>query len=64
MQVEEDIQIEGLGNVRVASMSRENAHTLTHTGLLRWESSLILAQILFSCPTLLSGKVSQQNSLF
>ena len=63
VQVEEDVQIEGLGVVRIASVSRENAHTFTHTGLLRWESSLVLAQILLKCPTLLSGKASKQIPL-
>ena len=55
-QVEEDVEVEkGVVVGRVVSVSRQHRHTLEHTGLMRWESSLPLARFLLALPTLTQG---------
>lgn len=55
-QVEEDVEIEeGVLVGRVVSVSRQHRHTLEHTGLMRWESSLPLARFLLALPALTHG---------
>lgn len=55
-QVEEDVEIEeGVLVGRVVSVSRQHRHTLEHTGLMRWESSLPLARFLLALPPLTLG---------
>ena len=54
--MEEDVEVEkGLLVGRVVSVSRQHRHTLDHTGLMRWESSLPLARFLLALPTLTQG---------
>lgn len=56
LQVEEDVEVEeGVLVGRVVSVSRQHRHTLHHTGLMRWESSLPLARFLLALPTLIQG---------
>ena len=58
-QVEEDVEVEkGLLVGRVVSVSRQHRHTLEHTGLMCWESSLPLARFLFALPRLTQGLLS------
>lgn len=55
-QVQEDVEIEaGVVVGRVVSVSRQHRHTLEHTGLMRWESSLPLARFLLALPSLTLG---------
>ena len=62
-QVEEDVEIEkGVLVGRVMSVSRQHGHTLEHTGLMCWESSLPLARFLLAMPTLTQGLLSLPTS--
>ena len=45
--------------VRCHCVSREHRNVLRHTGLMQWESSLALARLLISCPSLVSGGCSR-----
>ncbi|KAK9815995.1 hypothetical protein WJX74_004695 [Apatococcus lobatus] len=57
LQAEEEVLDVGGGlQIRCRCVSREHRNTLQHTGLMRWESSLVLARLLRSCPSLISGR--------
>ncbi|KAK9828449.1 hypothetical protein WJX72_000046 [[Myrmecia] bisecta] len=43
-------------HVKLASISRENRHTLAHTGLMRWEAATPLARFVLACPELFCGR--------
>ena len=61
-QVEGDVEIEeGVLVGRVVSVSRQHRHTLEHTGLMRWESSLPLARFLLALPALIQGLILAQT---
>lgn len=49
-EVVEDVAIEGLGQLQLHSISRIHRHTLTHTGLMHWESGPALAQFILKHP--------------
>lgn len=61
MQAEEEVLDVGLGlQIRCHCVLREHRNVLRHTGLMRWESSLALARLLISCPSLVSSKYPRQ----
>ena len=41
---------------RCRSLSRENRHTNSHTGLMSWEAAPFMARLLAVCPSLTLGK--------
>ena len=55
-EITEELDIEGLGHLVLRSISRIHRHTLTHTGLMHWESGPALARFILSNPSVFAGK--------
>ncbi|CAL8468566.1 g8106 [Coccomyxa elongata] len=51
----EEVHLEGLGLLTLKSISRAHRHTLTHTGLMHWESASALARFILSHPCIFAG---------
>ena len=47
---------EVVGKVTLTSLSRENMHSVTSTGLMLWEGTKALSQIIQSCADCFEGK--------
>lgn len=52
----EEVHLKGLGHLTLQSISRAHRHTLTHTGLMHWESASALARFILSHPSIFAGK--------
>ena len=51
----QQLHIQGIGEVEMWLVPRENGHTLAHTGLMVWEGSLALARLIAACPGIFTG---------
>lgn len=54
-EIVEEVHLDGFGLLTVQSISRVHRHTLTHTGLMHWESAIALAQFILSHPAIFAG---------
>ncbi|BDA43460.1 probable tRNA N(3)-methylcytidine methyltransferase METTL6 at N-terminal half [Coccomyxa sp. Obi] len=54
-EIVEQVHLEGLGLLTLQSISRAHRHTLTHTGLMHWESASALARFILSHPAIFAG---------
>ena len=51
----QQLHVQGIGEVEMWLVPRENGHTLAHTGLMVWEGSLALARLIAACPGIFTG---------
>jgi hypothetical protein len=54
-EVEEAVEVEGVGLLRLQSVSRLHRHTLAHTGLMLWDSAPTLCRFIKQHPSLFLG---------